>query len=111
MSESMQVTPPVSAGAPKVKVSPLESADTQVATEESGSFNQVLANYSEVENESTEQSSDYALTEIDEFLPHEMLEVGNDLPQQDKTILWQALFLLQPDKSVSTTPFLLSYKI
>ena len=104
MSESMQVTPPVSAGAPKAKVSPLESTNTPVSNEESGSFNEVLANYSELENDTAEQSSDDTLIEMDEVLPQEMLENGNDLPQQDKTIMWQALFLLQPDKAVSSTP-------
>ena len=104
MSESIQVTPQVSAGAPKAKVSPLEPTTTQVAAEEPGSFNDVLANYSEVENDTAEQSSAETLTEMDELLPQEMLNIGNDLPQQDKAIMWQALFSLQPDEAVSNSP-------
>ena len=97
MSESMQVLSSAGAGAPKSKTSSFESANSPVSNEESNTFNAALASYSETETDVNAQNSEAVDAETGEFMPQELKELGNMLPQDENGIIWQALMVVQPD--------------
>ena len=102
MSESIQITPSASAGPSQSKISSLESVNNPESGDDSAGFTAVFASYTESEPDTAEQKVDEDLTELlSQLLPQEMDEDGNALPEQDKAVLWQAMFTLQPSEDIN----------
>ena len=100
MSESIQITPAAGAGPSQSKLSSLESVNNPDSGDDSAGFTAVFASYTDSESDTTEQKVDEDLTELlSELLPREMGEDGNALPEQDKAVLWQAMFALQSSEN------------
>jgi len=101
MSESIQLTPSASAGSSQSKLSSLESVNNPDSGDDSAGFTAVFASYTESEPDTVEQKVDEDLSELlSQLLPQEMVEDGNALPEQDKAVLWQAMFALQPSENI-----------
>ena len=99
MSESIQVTPPNTAGAHQSKFSSLDTGKNPESTDDSSEFTSVFASYIESEPGATEQQMDENLVEaISEVLPEDMLNHGNMLPEDDSVSMWQAMLMIQPDE-------------
>lgn len=106
MSTSIQITPSTNTNNGQSKLSSAESASNTATSEEPAGFTAVFASYTEAEPAVAEQHIDENISDIlDQLLPQEMLVDGNNLPQADDAVMWQALLLMQPDENrTSNTP-------
>ena len=107
MSESMHVLPSANAGVSKSKPSSFESGSTPVSNDESSTFDDALASYSDTEKDVNAQNNEAGDTDTGEFVPQDLKELGNMLPQDENAIMWQALMIVLPEaqsKSVTLMP-------
>lgn len=105
-NNSIQVTPSASAGVQQSSLSSADSANSPAKSEDSSGFTAIFASYVETDPTATEQQMDQNLAELlNQLLPQAVAEDGKTLPQADKTMMWQALMLLQPaEEAISNTP-------
>ncbi len=106
MSTSIQITPSTNTNNGQLKLSSAESASNTATSDDPAGFTAVFASYTEAEPAVAEQRIDENISDIlNQLLPQEMLTDGNNLPQADDAVMWQALLLMQPDENlISNTP-------
>lgn len=101
MSDSIQLMPSASAGAPQSKVSSLDTSENAASSDDVTGFTAVFASYVDPEASVTEQQIDENLTELlAALLPQDLLEAGNTLPEAEKAAMLQAFMQLQPAENM-----------